>query len=453
MPNAQELPQGRTRSRTIDSANELQTLINSLTLDQLRFALSRLAPTKKIPLRKHAEALEALSNSGASVAKIAAELLHIEAVSPAKHCLVCSCPSSFDEISALELTTINIGEFSFRVCHVEHNQNSYSITFEHTVPVKTWVEEQPGLKRIKPLDIRHPIVFRYLKSVGAALFYFPGFFQGDGIKKADRISYETVCNALISGLQSIGGLKFGVVPIERAIGVLSEGENSRIKVTKSDVEGGLGRIGVSARAQNKLSNSVEDVITNFVSSHLPTTLDKGTLRSAIAKAFRDAPANSLVVHWLKEEIFSRINIWPIGAEFYFIWHETGQSVAAIEGIISTLFDISKQLIDTSGSSAWDSISKLQPKTIILPNNFAANHSLTLEQANKFFVKAITAGLITAVYRIRTSETLDETPNDWTVKLSALGRIFHTTSGIEIDGNDPSSIEVAFQRVGNLGERA
>lgn len=73
--------------------------------------------------------------------------------------------------------------------------------------------------------------------------------------------------------------------------------------------------------------------------------------------------------------------------------------------------------------------------------------MTVDEVAKFFVQAIEAGLVVAVYRLKSTEDVIEMANDWTPNLSIFRGIFHTLSGDAIDGSLPENIEVAFKRVG------
>lgn len=442
----------RVRHRAVDEGGQLQTLINSLTLDQLRFGLSKLAPAKKLSIRKHTDALDSFIKTGKSIDAILQELLFIEASTPAKHCLVNSCGSGVLALLETAEETITHAGFTFHIAYSADYEDCTLITFEHLVPVKLWVEESTDVRRRKSVEIRHPIVLRYLKGAEAAMFYYPGFSQGDGVQRNEKIAYETVLQALTEGLKQQFGVVFGLLPVEAAIGLLANGHNNRVKVIRSDVEGSTGRIGVTARTSTSNLYSVEDVITNFVMPHL-AGVDKTTLRSAVATAFSGAPANSLVVHWIEEGILTRLNFWPIGAEFYFVWHGASQTNFVVDRVISLLFDVAKQVAAPSGKEAWGYLSGLQPGTVILPNNFAANFSIEPADAARLFVKAVQAGVLKAVYRVKTEESLMESVNDWTEALSKLRQTFLTTSGSKIDGTAPENIEVAFERVSDRKERS
>lgn len=442
-----DISEGRIRSRLIDAGSELQTLINSLTLEQLRVALTILCPQKSIPLKKHADVNDALSKSGASIATITKTLLEVEALAPKKHSFLCSCSRNLEVSDFNNFKKVFSGEFSFRKTWLDDADSWLTISFEHTVQVSKWVEISQDLRKIERLDIRHPIVLRYAKTSGAVFVHYPGFHQGEAIKRAEKIHYDKLIEAFIAGLEDSIGVKFTGLPIERAIGILSEGENSRIRVTKSDVEGGLGRIGVSASTKSNSANSVQDVIASFISENLPATVNISELKTAIHKSFRDAPANSLVVHWADEDIFSRIAFWTLGTEFFFIWNQGIRSLSVIEKTLEDLFLVSKDLIDSARSLIWETLSKTHAERVLIPRNFAANHGMTIDEVAKFFVQAIEAGLVVAVYRLKSTEDVVEMANDWTPKLSILRGIFHTLSGEAIDGSIPENIEVAFKRVG------
>lgn len=190
--------------------------------------------------------------------------------------------------------------------------------------------DKPGLKEDRATGYTPSDCVEIRQNQWCSFCSLPWFSPRRSHQTRKKIHYDKLIEAFIAGLEDSIGVKFTGVPIERAIGILSEGENSRIRVTKSDVEGDLGRIGVSASTKSNSYNSVQDVIASFISENLPATVNISELKKAIHKSFRDAPVNSLVVHWTDEDIFSRIAFWTLGTEFFFIWNQGVRSLSVIE---------------------------------------------------------------------------------------------------------------------------
>jgi hypothetical protein len=57
-----------------------------------------------------------------------------------------------------------------------------------------------------------------------------------------------------------------------------------------------------------------------------------------------------------------------------------------------------------------------------------------------------AGLVEPVFRLKTSDVILDTENDWTTDPTALARVFMTDKGTQIDGTHPANIEIGFHRL-------
>lgn len=139
---SEELP-AKMRRRQLDAEGDYtQTLLNSLTLDQIRETVYRLAPSKKIKIRAHADSLESLLATGASTKDIQETLLDVERAYPFKHCLLLRIDSFEKDIKYPDAgATYKSGEFDFTLSHVSQNP-ILTLTFEHSVEFKEWVETE-----------------------------------------------------------------------------------------------------------------------------------------------------------------------------------------------------------------------------------------------------------------------------------------------------------------------
>jgi hypothetical protein len=442
----------RHRRRRVED-DYLQTLIESVTIEQVRECLHNLSPGKRIGLRNRAEAFDALVSTGKSVGDITDELLSLEAQAPFRHCFI----TGIDNEPARTLvetfagTIIKTDTTEFRVAYTVNYPDWESITVEHVVPVREWVKSPDGkTKTLSELSLRHPIVLRlYKRQEGprALIASFPGFSQGGGVKLSERLSYEVVVTELLNSIAKTLGVAIQSFPLLRCLNLLAEGESRRVRIVDSAVHSGEAGLAFSSR---DTANSVNDVVKKFLYPHLKAELgekvDENTFHRAVAEAFRQSTYRSIVAFWEKEQVVTRIQFWSIGAEFLFIWQGAASTYGLIESIIAPLSNISRSLLNSNESNLWTWLVEQPEGKVLVLGNICAEHGVSKDAVQSILLNGVNAGLLEPVYRIRTDKLLHETPNAWTAALSSLSRIFTTENNEKIDGRNPHAIEVAFKRV-------
>lgn len=434
----------KPRRRQLDTEGDYtQTLLNSLTLEQIREAIYRLAPTKKIPLRAHAESLEALLATGASAHVIQATLLDVERTYPFKHCLMLR----LDPLSEAFITPkcggiYRSGEFEFTLSHVSERP-TLSLTFEHEVEFKEWVNVDKDHRVRRTIVTRQPIIVRAQCDRHLLTLSYPGFTHTNA-PGSTSTGYEKVVESLLRVLTAQFGWRSKTLPIKDALKYFVEGANRRVLQVKADVDTPMARFDVSAKGQ---ATNIEEAMASFLSAHLPG-VEKEALVSASKKAFSSAIANSIVLYWLQEGLFTRLRFWDIGTELHFVWNNESATYRVVDEITYTLSDASRALTalkpEMGNLLAW--VAKQEPLSLIQPGDVSQLFSLIPGEARSTLLTAMKAGLVEPVYRFATTETLEEMKNDWSPDLSRFRREVTTDSGVKIDGTDPENLEVAFRRV-------
>jgi hypothetical protein len=440
------------RSREVVGDDKLQTLLNSLTLDQIRTAISVLSPAKKIALKSHRDALDALARTGQSVDTICQALLTIEAGAPFKRCVFSRLLDNVDYTKVEHWASIKGLEsekFQIRVSFVQKFDNCISITLEHLVPVAEWVRGG-DIKRIERNVVRHPIVLRLYTQKNIAAFFYPGFSQGSATERTATIEYPQVISDAMDLIGRAFSVRFSTLPSKECIKVLLEGASSRVRVVQSEVEASTGRVTLSAAQQKK---SVEEVLADYLGAeNLPAEvrsliLDRG--RKALGQFMADA----VTLYWFDEQVVTRLHFWEIGTDMIFVWHGVPNSFRIVEEIVG-LFRTTYEMLPASDSeqSPLQWLSKLPSGVVVRPADFAAQFSLSVKEGRADLLNAMKIGLVQPVYRLRTNNFLVDTPNDWTPDPVILNRLFQDAKGATIDGSDLRNIEVAFVRV-ETGENA
>lgn len=434
----------KPRRRQLDGDGDYtQTLLNSLTLEQIREAVYRLAPTKRIPLRAHAESLEALLETGATPENIQATLLDVERTYPFKHCLLLRLDLSANRPELPESGKIyRSGDFEFRLSHVSQSP-VLSLTFEHTVEFKEWVQVDKDNRTRRTVVTRQPIIVRAQPDRHLLTLSYPGFTHSN-VPSSVAKGYEQVVESLLRVLKSEFGWLLKTLPIKNALKYFVEGSNRRVLQVKADVDTPLARFDVSAKGQ---STNIEEAMASFISAHLPG-VDRDALVTASKKAFSSAIANSIVLYWLQEGLFTRLRFWDIGTELHFVWNNESATYRVVDEITYTLSDASHSLIKVGPEKenllSW--IATKDPLVLLHPGDISQQFALMPGEARSMLLTAMKAGLVEPVYRFATSEMLMEIKNEWSADLSVFKREVTTDSGTKIDGNDPENLEVAFRRV-------
>lgn len=438
------------RSREVADDDELQTLLNSLTMDQVRSAIEVLAPTKKIALKTRKEAMDAVLRTHRSLADIQNTLLDIEASAPFRHC-VFSRLQGVGVVQKLKNLTLDpalrsIG-FRLRISYAGQTSTCFTFTLEHTVRVREWVNSGPSLKTIQSSTMRHPILIRLYVDQGIAAFFYPGFSQGSGTPRNETISYEELIADAMAFIGTLGDVSFTALPVRQCLKVFVEGANARVRVVRSDVDASSGRVSLSSAYQEK---AVEEVLLDYLGD-LPEdvralVLDRGR------RALGTSTANSVVLFWFDEKVVTRLQFWDIGTDMLFVWHGVPNTFRIVEEIVN-LFQMTYQMLpSTNAGSPLEWLSKMPAGDTVRPAELASMFNLSMEESRQNLLSAMKIGLLQPVYRLRTVELLIARSNDWTKDPSELNSQFEIDGGGEIDGQDPKNIEVAFLRVDTGGRK-
>jgi hypothetical protein len=443
-------------SMTLTKSNpeqRIQLLLMSMTLDQIRSAASRLVPNKRVTIRTHKDAYSGILSTAKSVQDICNALLEVESATPAKH-LVLSKISSARLAEQVNLVVDTSGQslgFGLHIVYVHQAEGLISITLEHSVRVLEWQETKPGVKTKIETTVRHPLVVKLFPSEGYSSISYPGFSQGSGTPRASLISYEELVNDACAFVGKKYSVTFSTLAAQKSIGVLLEGGNSKIKVVRSDLDSLFGRISLTSANQKQ---SVEQLLASFLGDDLPVEVKELVLDRS-RKAIGANLASFLILYWFEEDVYTRVKFWDIGTELLFVWHGTSPSLRLVDSILGVLRSTAVALTEQNpkhGGTPIQYISKAQPGTLMRIVDIAEMFGLEPNAAKGQVMTALRIGLIQPVYRLGTTALIADYTNDWTTDPSALNRNFETEEGYIIEGTDPRTIEVAFQRVDAGGQQ-
>ncbi len=435
-------PKKRQRGATADY---VETLINSSTLDQLRSTIARLSSGKPPTVTTRAEAETALFQTGRSVKDVTRALLTIEAQTPTRHCVLTAYSGEAKSVTAfrsgryLEHT---YGPTAFRAVHHLKLDDCFVTTFEHKVDVREWQVTDADTKKLVVQPLRHYVLLRLYPKTGIALFCFPGYTQGNAQREQSRLAYDTLIDALMAGVTARCQVTFKAIPINDCLIALEDSSHKRVRIVRTDLEAADGKMILASQFDKK---SVNELLADFLLPYLQSA-NRAQLLGAINEAVRDADTNAVVANWLHEKVVTRIRFWPIGTEFLFIWHGPAGSFAVVERIMTLLSSLAIELKSSARKDLWEALIGLPAGSVTTLAALVNKTHHAADVVKRAVLEATSLGLLSVVYRVRTSELLLEGPNDWTADLKALDRTFTVADGHSIDGSDPNSIEVAFKRM-------
>lgn len=422
-----------------------ETLLNSLTIDQLRTALFRLKRQDAPVVRSRTEAISAVESAGWVEKDLNAMLLDIEAATPTRHAVITKFSGSVPSFSDADLFNFlpaSTGGLRFRPVFLTKSKDFYSFTFEHEVEVREWRDEEADVRRLFTTKIRHPIIARFYSSMEIAAFYFPGFSQGYSKTASERITYESVIASLTHALTYKFGSSFQQFPINNAIKFLQAGESPEIKIIRTDIDSGKGKVSLDSPHE---TNSVNDLLFSFIEPHVKTTV-LSDLKRAIGSALDASHSENFVIYWCNERVVTRVRLWSYACEFMFVWNDTESSFRSIDSIIQLLVSVAGQSERPGSKNLWEFLLSTPKGSILSQNELITRSNTTVDEALSVAIRAVQAGILEYVFRLRTDKLIVECANLWRADPEFYRREFTATDGQAINGADPKMLEVGFARL-------
>lgn len=423
----------------------LSVLFDSLTLEQLRLVFANLWQGEEVlpSVKSRREAIQQIYASGGAPARIVGAALDVEASSAMKHCFLGKVTASEGVAtlaSASAWEDFSFGSLQARVARVRATSKRLQLTLEQFILSKEWKEIDERTKVIEEKLVRHPMLVSFNMASSTMTVEYPGYSSGSASKIKDRVSYEQIVTSLLSLLRERFAISVGSLAIGDAIHALQAAGSPRIRLVSADVEAAHGRVSLSTSSENE---SVSKLLADILGSSKGVA--KADIEDIASTFIRRSSANALLVFWTDEKIFTRIRFWASGAELLFIWHGQDQSSRVVRDLVTLIADLSKGATSGAGRDAWTLIAETQYAGILTPRVLAERSGSSVEECGKILVEAERAALVEPVFRIKSAQMLDTAGERWTRDLSALLRK-HSFEGAEIDGNDPSNIEVGFRRI-------
>lgn len=421
----------------------LETLLNALTVDQLRSVLVRLDTEGTGGKRTREDLIESISSCGRSVSDILENAYRVEAETPPKHFVAFKCSGSIPDrlISKAFDASICPNLKKVRLVHLTKFDSCISLTFEHNVNVIEWEQTDNDTKKKRARALRHPLFARYYPNLKLLLITYPGFSQGLGTKKSERVRYDQVVGDIRNALQQAFSWSIEALPLRTALDNLNALDSKRVRRIKANPTSKNGRLTVSTSSDGA---STEEWLANFVGAKFDSR-DRQSLENAIKEAFRSSPMDLMVLFWPEEGLCTRIEFWNSGCEFLFIWNKAEHSY----DLCLQIFELQIQVLANFAGDEANFLALLKESKagdLFTPSDVLARLGGSEDRVRAALLSATKAGFLEPVYRLKTELIVEEIENDWTRSLSSLARTFTIDGGDQLDGCDPRNIEIAFERV-------
>lgn len=430
----------RTRE---EKESQLETLLNSLSVDQLRTAYFQL--NKKLPkkCRSHNDYVDAINKSGKTEKEMLSACYLVESESPHKHFYITKCTGILpNTVRVKKLQSEKIKYLKGLKLTYSNQRDEYiHITLDQPVRVVEWSQIDGDTKKRKTRTLRHPIFVRFYQAKQVLYISYPGFSQGLATKKIDRINYETVISEVLASLSEEFQWTYENFAFRSSIDLLLDMNSKRVSRIKATPKKGDGRLTITT---NTGGVSTEKWLATLIASQ--SNKEVKDLEKSIKEAFKASAMDSMVLYWSSEALATRIEFWNSGAEFLFIWKKADHSYNICHKVFDLLISINEKQATTNLTAVLTEIKKVSVGHHVFPSDLINRVGGTQENIRDTLIFATKSGIVAPVYRVKTSSFLEEGENEWTTNLGTLNKVFIDEDGNEIDGGDPSNIEVAFLRV-------
>lgn len=424
------------------------TLLNSLSLDQLRSVLASIAVGAKARCRTKEEAIDALL--ALELGNVRRAAYRIEASTPSKHCFFIRMEAVPDDRLVRQLLSGEVLDSNGQMHPVNKEQfgEHICLTFEFALTIEEWVTSlDRNSKHRRERRIRQPVVVRFSRSSPIVIVTYPGFSRG--YLGNESVNTEQLVRIVYNHLQTHYKIRIANFPIVKHVGDLTKAHSSAVVIISQCSSSAFGRLDVEADNRNR---SIIDVLEQTVCKPFHDKIPRSELRSALAEATKTGPVESMVVHWTAENLICRLLFWDIGPEFLFVWPQQERSFGAIDKIADLLLSVARDVESPTRSQIWERVLAMKEEELLFPAELIQQTNISAEDLQAIVADALRGGLLRPEYQLRVRTHVESNPfSGWTTDLASLAKPFVGPNEEVIDGRDPRNILVAFRRVYRHGD--
>lgn len=432
----------RTRSKSVKD-DQLETVINSLTADQLRGVGAGLRVTFTGATKE--DLRDSILNCGRPIKSILEGCYRAELYHQKKHLFLArytgklEVPKAPRAFSSKKFKTIGV----VRYVYSDSTDRLQSMLFEHRVQTHELLPKE-GVKdefKLTRDEIRHPIAIHFNEKRKILQIAYHGYAQGR-VKAADRVHYSDLVQELLRIIGEELGVTTHMLNIRESLAKLSMASDRRVIVNRTSPRTAKGELDL--RGYIARNASAADVLTNLLSPYIP--LEKTELANGIAEALKNALSETEIATWKKENISTRITYWPHGAEILFIWGGPHPTPVLVEELLDLILSAEQVSKNKEDSDAWSELLKMPDEQIFTVAQAVHAWHCSEEHCRKVLKLAIKASVVVPMFRIKSTRLMPEYANEWTHELASLAHVFKDEAGNEIDGAEPSNVEIAFLKL-------
>lgn len=432
-------------------SDDIHSIVNRLTVEQIKFAFAKLGKTPEKGKRDKISLIETLLTSGTDLSEIQKIVFEIEAATAPKHLYVglYSAPKGFRPPNRHRVfgSTICPNVKKLELVFWQETEEFFHLTFQHKITTVRWVQKDEVTRKKETEIILHAVFVRFDRKDTLFTVGYSGFENNAYKRDPNRVTYSEIVSDVLNVLNQEIGVTASSLPVKKAIDFLIQHNSTRLYREKGDPEFKFGKLTVQTKEGTK---GIENVLVNiFANSKFK--FNQQELAEAAKEALKNSSMQSVVALWTDEDLVSRIEFWDLGAEFLFIWRRTVQSYSKCYQIFRLIRETAKNL--DSSSNQISLLLGFESGKVFKAADISSSTSIDSAALKKLIVDGINLGLIIPIYRIKTNTVIQEGPNDWTHDLPSLAKTFTLEDGNTIDGKDPKNVEIAFLRSAEIKQES
>lgn len=432
--------------------DDIQSVVNRLTVDQIRYVFTKIGKTPEKGTRDKKSLIESLLTSGSDINEVQKIAFETESSIAPKHLFVgtynLNTNFKFPNRHRVFGPTTCPNVKKMDLVYWDESEDYYQLTFQHQVHTVRWVQKDESTRKKEKETILHAVFVR-LEKDNRRLFTvgYSGFENNAYKNDPNKVSYQQIVSDVIQILNDEIGVTTTTLPVKKAIDFLIQHNSTRVYREKGDPEFKFGKLTVQSKEGTK---GIENVLVGIF-ANTKFNFNHQDLAEAAKDALKNSSMHSVVAVWVEEHLVSRIEFWDVGAEFLFVWKKTPQSYSTCFKIFGLIQETIKNI--ESSSDLMSVIFGFEIGKIFKASDIANNVSVENTKLKRLIVDALNLGLIIPIYRLNTIQLVQETRNEWTPDLSSLAKEYTLESGEIFDGKNPKNIEIAFLRSSELKQES
>lgn len=441
----------------------VRSQLAGLTIDELRDTLLALRGSSAPLARKRSDLIDAALAAGVGDRKVEEVAARVETLSPRKHLWIFALSGvesgAFDDLAreavskkargagfrTLDELDDGSDKLQLRLILFEESESRLYAKYEHWLTSESWKKTGPKTKVLVTDRIRHSVTTAIRPQEGVLEVRFDGYTQGLATPQDERFPYTRVAHQAACLTSELVGATTTGMSLAAAVERLIDSQPDEIKDIKRNVRPSGGGSMTFDAGEEDPKLDVAGYVTEFFSKGSSSQLIP--TRDQIRTALRSWPAESVLLHWVRYDLLTRITNHDIGPEILFVWRTAPRDPWVAQTVLNTLLREHRAVGTVSQKNLVSHLASLAEATTVRLSDLMSQFNVSGETASEALQRAVKLGVIHPVFRVRTQETIHNFPNLWRHSLTEFPTEIATESGQSISLTDPANIEIGYRRAG------